>query len=150
MDIIVEQEIKAPRSVVYNRAIDIPNAAAMIPAILKIEPLTEGQPKLGWRWRETRKMFGKEATEEMWFTEIQENSHYVVEAESNGCHYTTQVWFEEKDASTTNMKMVFITKPVSFFAWIISPLMLLMRGTIVKCFADDMLAIKQVLETKSA
>jgi hypothetical protein len=143
----VEKEIQAPCATVFAQAMDIPNSEKFIPAITKIEPLQAGPPQVGWRWRETRFFLGKEATEEMWIIDIQKDRQYVVEAKSNGMHYTTTFRFQPRNnGQTTLMEMIFDAKPVTLFAKLLSPLMFLMRGTMVKAVEADLQAIKRTVE----
>ena len=44
---------------------------------------------VGTRWRETRVMFGKTATEEMEVTGMDPGTSYTVEADNHGVHYTS-------------------------------------------------------------
>lgn len=41
---------------------------------------------VGLKWRETRMLFGKEATAEKWITDAVENECYKTRAESDGIH----------------------------------------------------------------
>jgi len=62
--------IAAPRDVVYARALDIEGWSSIISGVTSIELLTPGPVIAGPRFRETRNMFGREASEEMTFEEI--------------------------------------------------------------------------------
>ena len=57
--------IEAPVSTVFALATDLDGWAGRIKAITRIEKLTPGPVRVGTRFKETRKMFGKEATETM-------------------------------------------------------------------------------------
>ncbi|MFN8125888.1 MAG: SRPBCC family protein [Candidatus Nanopelagicales bacterium] len=57
-----------------------------------IERLDDGTGfDVGTRWRETRRMFGRSATEDMGVTAIEPGRSYRVEAESRGTHYRSVV-----------------------------------------------------------
>lgn len=58
-------------------------------SVIKIELLTEGPYSVGTRWRETRKMFGKEETQEMWVVEAVANRRTIIRAEDGGAIYET-------------------------------------------------------------
>ena len=82
MKISMSELLEAPRSDVFKLFTDIENASDRISGIRKLEVLSEVRSGVGLRWRETRVMFGKEATEEMEITGFDEPESYVVEAES--------------------------------------------------------------------
>ena len=58
------------------------------------------QLNLDTKWRETRTMFGQEATEEMWITEHEKDASYVAEAESRGNHYRSEYRFTTEGEGT--------------------------------------------------
>ena len=66
--IVVSVDIDVPIDRVFSIATDLQNAPERIGGITKLEVLTDGPFGLGTRWRETRVMFGREATEVMWVT----------------------------------------------------------------------------------
>jgi hypothetical protein len=69
--------INADRARVFEVFCDLENAAANIGAITKLEVLAgPAQLNLGTRWRETRTMFGQQATEEMWVTGYEQDASY--------------------------------------------------------------------------
>ncbi|MDV8008132.1 hypothetical protein [Rhodococcus sp. IEGM 1318] len=57
--------------------------------MIRIERLAGEGYAVGTKWRETRKMMGKEATEDMWVTEVEAPSRTVVKANSHGMNYTS-------------------------------------------------------------
>jgi hypothetical protein len=59
----VHTEIAASPERVYAVMTDLVRAQEWIPNLVSIEPLTDGPFGMGARWRETRRMFGKSATE---------------------------------------------------------------------------------------
>lgn len=60
----VSEWIGAPPARVYAVATDLDSAAEWMNGLERIEWLTEGGFRPGARWREVRRMFGKEAAEE--------------------------------------------------------------------------------------
>ena len=72
--VVVKIKIKAPVSHVFDVFTDFKNMEKRVNGIKKIEFLNgDGEAVLEMKWRETRIMFGKEATEEMWISEIKAN-----------------------------------------------------------------------------
>lgn len=63
MELSLREEFKAPPAKVFAALTDVANAEKWMPNVVKIEMLTEGEYGVGTKWRETRTMFGKEASE---------------------------------------------------------------------------------------
>ncbi|WP_072691245.1 SRPBCC family protein [Rhodococcus marinonascens] len=81
--------IAAPVGSVWKVLTDLDNAESVLRGVQKIERLDATGYEIGTRWRETRVMFGKSATEEMWVSEIDQKKRTVVKASSNGADYST-------------------------------------------------------------
>jgi hypothetical protein len=139
------QRIEAPVSTVFNLATDLDNMAGRIKAITRIEKLTPGPVGVGTRFKETRKMFGKEATETMEFTEFEPNRRYVLEAHSCGCHYRTEFRFDA-DGSGTLVSFDFTATPQTLMAKLMSPMFFFMKGMMKKCVMGDLADLKSVAE----
>ena len=59
----VNTQIRAPKEAVWKTISDIERSVATVSAIQKIEVLERPEDGLvGFKWRETRAMFGKEAS----------------------------------------------------------------------------------------
>jgi len=102
----ISRDVSASAAAVWTIMTDLENAADTISAIQSIVILSEPQGfDVGTTWRETRTMFGKQATEEMSVTQVDPGTSYVVEAESNGARYTTimKVVATGEDSSTISM-----------------------------------------------
>lgn len=125
---------------------DIEKAAERIDGIAKVEILSTVRHGMGLRWRETRVMFGKEATEEMEFIGFDEPAEYVVEAESHGTHYLSTYSFEELGPGQTKVTWTFEGTPKSFFAKLMSPLAWAFKGTVAKMLRKDVLELKRFIE----
>lgn len=87
--ITLSRETTASPEKVWRVLSDIPGAPENISGIDSVEMLSDQPYGVGTRWRETRTMFGKQASEEMWVTAADAPHKTVVEAESSGTHYTT-------------------------------------------------------------
>lgn len=100
--VTVERRIAAPPARVWEALTDIEGAPRVISGIERVELLGEGPFGVGTRWLETRRVFGKEATEEMQVTACEPVKRYVVESDSRGVHYTSEFTLEpEEDEATT-------------------------------------------------
>ena len=149
MKITTSTTINAPRAKVFSVFTDFKNAADRLAGIQKMEFLEkDGEPIVGMKWRETRIMFGKEATEEMWITEINQDQNYVVEAESHGTHYRSEYMFADH-ADGTEVIMTFEGKPITWMASVGSLLMIFFAGSVKKALAADMSDLKQFIEGQS-
>ena len=140
-------QINAPRSDVFNAFSDLNGIESVIDGIQSIEVL-EGpaQMAVGTKWKETRVMFGKEATEVMWVTELDKDERYVVEAESHGTHYRSEYTFTDSKEGT-DVTMTFEGKPLSLFSKIMSVMFIFFVGATKKALKQDMENLKQHLES---
>lgn len=140
----IRDTIEAPTDKVFEIFVDLPNAQNNIEAITSIEILSDGPVGEGTRWRETRKVFGKEATEEMWITDWRPGSGYTVMCNSCGCAYETDISFIPNGGST-EVVMRICVKPQTFMAKLMSPLGRLFAGTFRKCMMKDIDDIRKKL-----
>jgi uncharacterized protein YndB with AHSA1/START domain len=142
--------IQAPLERVFASMADFENAAQNIEAITKIEILTSGKIGAGTRFRETRKVFGKEATEEMVVTAFEPPRRYVIEAESHGSRYRSEFLFQEQSRATagpaTAVTLTFEALPQTFFAKVMTLLMRPMMKTLIKSCAKDLEDLKRAIE----
>lgn len=148
MEIVVDININKPIDLVFDTAVDIKNCANYISGINKIEILSDIQHGKGLMWKETRVLYGKEATEIMEISEFEKNKFYKVIAESHGSKYITLISFKETN-EITNIAMKFIIEPQSFFAKIMNFLLgKMIKNSIIKCFKDDLNDIKNYCENR--
>jgi len=146
--LIVSTHVAAPIERVFEVFTDIPKAAERIPGITKIEMLSEGPFRIGTRWRETRVIMKKEATEEMWVTGCDPPRSYAVEAESRGTHYDTLFEFTP-DGDGTKVTWTFKGTPLTFGAKLMSGVFgLLFKGMMRKFLLADLEALRDVCEGK--
>jgi hypothetical protein len=141
----VDRHIAAPPDVVFARATDFGHAPEVITAIVRMEILTSGPVGAGTRFRETRMMFGREATEEMTITAFEPPKGYTLSAESHGSRYLTELSFAP-DGQGTRMTMTFTGTPVTFMARVMSVLMRPMMKSVIKMCAKDLDDIKAAIE----
>lgn len=86
----VERLVRAPADRLWAILTDIAHADQTLSGVTRVEPLTEGPYRVGTRWRETRRMFGREDTQQLRVTLAEEPVRTVVEADSSGVHYVTE------------------------------------------------------------
>jgi uncharacterized protein YndB with AHSA1/START domain len=86
-----ERHVDAPPERVFALASNFPHAAEHVSGIARVEMLTEGPVGVGTRFRETRVMFGREATEEMEVTAFDPPRSYALGCENHGTRYHSEV-----------------------------------------------------------
>ena len=138
--------IQADITSVFQTFSDLDNIDNVVNSITALEVLTPpAQMQVGTKWKETRTVFGKEATETMWVTELVANSHYVVEAESHGTHYKSTYTFIEEEGGT-RVHMSFEGTPLTFASRIMSCIGVFFKGATKKLLMQDLQALKAYLE----
>lgn len=134
----VARRIEAPRERVFEAATDIQSWPARIGGIERVEVLTPGPFGKGTRFRETRIMFGREATEEMVVSDFEPGRSYVLIAESHGCRYRSAMRFDDDGPGATRVEMTFEATPLTTGAKVMGAVMgPMMKGTMCKMIAKD-------------
>ena len=149
MKLLWKKQVDQPVERVFERFSDLANAADHVSGITNIEFLTDGPVGVGTRFKETRVMFGREATEEMTVTDFQPNQAYTIGCESCGCEYRTEFRFHPHGAGT-EVEIEMETRALTLFAKILSPLSRLMAGTVKKCVDQDLEDLKVGLEANAS
>lgn len=123
--------IRAPVARVFEVATDLRGAPGRVKAITKLEVLTDGPVGRGTRFRETRRMFGHEATEEMEITSFDPPRSWTFECTNHGCHYRSEFRVLPK-AEGSELVMVFQGRPLTLGARVM--------GFLMKPFAKKLMA----------
>lgn len=149
MSVEVALTVDAPRQHVWHTVSDIEHAASTISAIEKIEVLERpSDGLLGLKWRETRRLFGKTATETMWVTEVDDCSYYATEARSHGSIYRTKIHLADRDGGT-RMSITFGAEAQTLGARVMSIVFgFLMNRSIKKALLQDLQDLKQAAESR--
>lgn len=141
--------VEASPQRVFDVITDLPGAAERISAIKSLEVLTDGEFGVGTRFRETRVMFGKEATEEMEVIAMVPGERYTTEAESCGCRYES-VMSVVPDGNGARLTMSFDGTPLTFFGKIMSAVMWpMLKGAMRKAVSADLADIKKAAEASA-
>jgi Polyketide cyclase / dehydrase and lipid transport len=145
----VTKHVATPVEVVFDVASDLAHAAEHVLGIEKIELLTPGPVGVGTKWRETRRMMGREATETLEIKAFDRPRSYTVGCESCGCYFETVFRFEPQ-AGGTDVTLDVRTKSLTFMAKLMSPIGKLMMGKVMrKCMDDDLEDVKRVAESRA-
>ncbi|HKJ35037.1 MAG TPA: SRPBCC family protein [Solirubrobacterales bacterium] len=135
----VERRISAPTERVWAVITDLEGSADRLSGVEEVEILEGPEFGVGTRWRETRRMFGKEATEEMEVTGVVPGRSYTVGAESHGAKYLSELRVEGTGDGTSILTMSFDAEPQGFGAKLMAhTLGYLFRGGTRKALAKDL------------
>jgi uncharacterized membrane protein len=143
----VSRTIKAPIGDVWQVFTDLPSAPDRLSAVQSVEMLSDQPFGEGTRWRETRQMFGKAATEEMWVTHVHEPETYSVAAHSNGTHYESRYDFHPLTEGETHVSFMFSGKSEGIMRVIGALAWPLLRGKIAKDLRRDLDDLADFCET---
>lgn len=150
-EITVSRDISASPEVVWGICTNMDGWVDTIAGIEAVERLDDGQGfGVGTRWRETRTMFGKKATEDIEVSEVDEGERYDTFADSHGAHYETEVRVEPVNGDGSRLTMTFAGEPVSTMAKVASVLMgWLASSATRKALASDLADIGAVAEASA-
>jgi uncharacterized membrane protein len=114
MRIEVSREIGAPAERVWALITDLPDSPSVVSAITSVEILGGGEAfEVGTRWRETRTMFGRVATEEMEVATMDPGRSYTVTAGSHGTRYESAFEVIPAGDHACILRMTFAGEPTS-------------------------------------
>lgn len=145
--VIVRQPCSAPVEVLWDLATNLPAHPEVMPGIDRVEVLTSGAFGVGTRWRETRTMFGKSASEEMQITAVEMGRSYTAEAHSSGMHYVT-TWEFTSDGDGSEIVMTFSGEPTSRLSRIASVVIGAMTSSVEKTMRADMADLARAAEAR--
>lgn len=147
MEVSVSVEINKPVKDVWDTISDIENCPKVISSIVDLQVLENpADTFVGFKWTETRVMFGKEASETMWITDYKDQEFYQTRAESHGSIYISKLSVEPS-SSGSQLTMSFKGEAQSTFSKIFSfCLGFLFIGGMKKALLKDLNDIKNHLE----
>jgi carbon monoxide dehydrogenase subunit G len=132
---------------VFHALIDLDSAADWMPGFVRIEKLGQGEFAVGSEWRETRKFFGKEATEQFEVTRCESPSQLSVRVDgrkgsSRRGEYLFDYSLQPKD-SGTEVTLHGSISGLGRFGTLVSRLFV---GQFKKACANDLRALAEHLE----
>jgi len=132
---------------VWAVATDIDSWPETMSGIDRVEVLASPEFGVGTRWRETRTMLGKQATEEMWVSAVDEGRSYTVAAESHGTHYLSVFTVTPVGDGSTEIELTFTGEPAGRLAKVLAAVTgPLARRSVAKALArdvDDLVAVAE-------
>ena len=149
MKVFAQIPINANKTAVWNAITDIEHATDFISGIEEVKILENPEIEfVGFKWQETRVMFGKKATEIMWITEAVTDQYYKTRAESHGSIYESVISLIENNG-ITQIKMEFEGSPQTFGAKAMNVLMgWMFKGATQKALQKDLKDIKVYVESR--
>jgi uncharacterized protein YndB with AHSA1/START domain len=145
MQVSIATTVEAPPSRVFAVAADIARWPDFMSAIERVDLLTPGPVAIGARFRETRTMFGRSASEEMTVVEFTPPHRLVLAAHNHGTAYRAEHIFEASGAGT-RLRMIFGGVPTSLMARLMAPLGWLFLPAVKRQLAADLADLKREAE----
>jgi hypothetical protein len=150
----ITKRINAPVEVVFDVASDLAHAAERLRGIEKIEVLTPGPIRVGTRWRETRRMMGRESTETLEITAFDRPHRYTAGCHSCGAYMEATFRFtpigEAGGPAATDITLDIRCEARSVLAKLMSPLSSLMFAKVMRgCMEDELDDLKRAAEASA-
>lgn len=144
-------DVAADISTVFESFRDLRFAAKYIRDISNLEILDGGPAKMvvGSRWRETRVLLGREASEVMWVTEMSQPTSYSVAAVSHGTEYLSQYIFSILAPDRTRVVVLFTGRPYTLLARVVGVLGIFAARTIRKLTTADLEDLARAVEANA-
>ena len=133
------RSINAATERVWDMITDLDGAPQRLSGVDAIERLSGPEFGVGTRWRETRTMFGREATEEMEVATVTPGRAYTVLAESHGMKYDSEWRVGDGGDETSLLTMTFSGEPQGLGAKLMAATVgRLFRGATKKALMQDL------------
>lgn len=142
--ITVTRVIDAPLDVVFRTVADIREFSKAVPHIVNVEFVSAVQSGVGTRFRETRRMKGKEATEEFEVTEYVENERVRIVTDSHGTVWDSVFSVAPEDGGT-GLTLTMDARAYKLLPRLMNPLI---KGMIHRAVGEDMDLVKQYCENR--
>lgn len=148
-EITIHRRVAAPVERVWEVATDLAGAPQNLSQVDAVEMLTSGPFGVGTRWRETRTLYGRSATEELTVTAVDPRRSYAVAAESAGVRYVSTFRFASTAAGGTDVTMTFGGEPLTVGARVLGALMgPLMRRSVTRQLTADLADLAAAAERR--
>ena len=146
-DVEVRRHVAAPVERVWAVTTDLAGAPQVVRGIDAVEVLTPGGFGVGTRWRETRTMMGRSATEEMTVTAVEPQRSYTTEAVRPGVRYSSRVAVTPAVGGGSDLSMTFGASPTSAVARVLAAVTgPLARRSVTRAMEQDLADIAAAAE----
>jgi hypothetical protein len=145
----ITKHINAPRDKVFARATNFRQAPEMTKGIKRVEFLTDGPVGIGSRFRETRLVFKREATEVMEVVAFDPLQGYTLACDSCGCRYRREFRFTA-NGTGTDVEMSFAVEPRTRFAKVMGFFMKPMLKMCLKEMQKDIDDLRIAIESEAS
>lgn len=147
MHVTTKVPVNASKHDVWRVITDIENAPSTISGIDEVDILDRpSEGIVGLKWKETRTLFGKTATETMWITDAVEDDYYKTEARSHGSVYRSKIYLSEQ-GGMTELGMDFDAEAQSLTAKVMAAVMgFMIKGATKKALLQDLNDVKAAVE----
>ncbi|GAB2672206.1 SRPBCC family protein [Thalassiella azotivora] len=138
--VTVVRTTTAPVERVWDLATDIEGSPRVLSGVDAVELVGERSAfGVGTRWRETRTMLGRPATEEMWVTAVTPHESYTVESEAHGAHYVSTFTVTPVVEGGTEVALTFDGRPTTTVAKVLGAVTgPLARRSVAKALQGDL------------
>lgn len=132
------KEIDAPPREVFAVMSDPRRWPEVLSAVTGLVVLDDGPIVVGSCFTETRRIFGREASETMTVSEITPPTRFVTTSENHGAVYRAEHVLDDVPGGGTRVLMRFEARPVTLLAKVLSPLAGFMAGALRKTIERDL------------
>jgi len=145
--ISVQKQIAAPPERVWEILANPESLPGVIDSVTSVERLDDNEGfVVGTRWRETRRVLGRQASQEIEAVAIESRRSFVTEAESNGTRYTT-VHTLEPVGNGTLLTVTFTGTPLTALSRVVSAVTTpIFRSATRKAIESDVAALAAAAE----
>lgn len=140
----VERTINAPVEKVFDTVAHIENFAKAVPSIVGTEFLSDIKSGVGTRFRETRRMRGKDATTELEVTEYIENDRVRIVADAGGTIWDT-LFEVSPESGQVKLSVSMDARAYKFLSKLVNPFI---KGFVQKAIESDMDSVKIYCEQR--
>ncbi len=121
MHLVATRQIAAPAERVWALLTDLEASPRVMSGIDAVE-IISGPPDfgVGTRWRETRTMLGRQATEELEVTDVTVGRAYSAVTDGNGTRYEVQFLIEPDGSGACTITTTFGATPTSLVSRVLS------------------------------
>ncbi|MBD8070658.1 SRPBCC family protein [Bacillus sp. PS06] len=143
----VKRNLNVPKEEAYKALLDLDSARQWMQGFVGIERLDQGPMQEGSQWKETRRMFGKEATEQFEVVELNEPEKIVLRCDgTKGTTGKGEFVFTYSLASTNHHTEVTLNGEINGLTGLTKLFGKMMAGSFKKACAKDLDSLKEYLE----